>query len=185
MTRDGHVTRSTSPISPDIPRYRPVSGFRHGRPCAGHPRRPAATISVTKKECLLSDVYPDRTVFSRIAGASPAMTPSVPPMPNAEEPTISCRKSEAKLSSSHERSCPSACPDRWRTSRRRRRLRAKGRAKFFPAKIPRNPLKRLVSDERIQGNPSFSNPQKLGFSRPNGHAPRKPKPTGRWDGEGG
>jgi hypothetical protein len=63
-------------------------------------------------------------------------------------------------------------------------LRAKGRAKFFPAKIQRNPLKRRVSDERIQGNPSFSNPQKLGFSRPNGHAPRKPKPTGRWDGEG-
>jgi hypothetical protein len=29
--------------------------------------------------------------------------------------------------------------------------------KFFQ-KIPHKPLKRLDSDERIQGNPSFSNP---------------------------
>jgi hypothetical protein len=41
--------------------------------------------------------------------------------------------------------------------------RAKGREKFIPAKIPRNPLKRLDSDERIQGNPSFSNPLIEGF----------------------
>jgi hypothetical protein len=31
-------------------------------------------------------------------------------------------------------------------------------AKIFPQKISRNPLIRLDSDERIQGNPSFSNP---------------------------
>jgi hypothetical protein len=31
---------------------------------------------------------------------------------------------------------------------------AKGREKFLSAKIRRNPLKRLDSDERIQGNPS-------------------------------
>jgi hypothetical protein len=36
--------------------------------------------------------------------------------------------------------------------------RANGREKFLSAKIPRNPLKMLDSDERIQGNPSFSNP---------------------------
>jgi hypothetical protein len=29
-------------------------------------------------------------------------------------------------------------------------------------------LKSLDSDERIQGNPSFSNPQNLGFSQRNG-----------------
>jgi hypothetical protein len=29
-------------------------------------------------------------------------------------------------------------------------------------------LKSLDSDERIQGNPSFSNPRKRGFSQPNG-----------------
>jgi hypothetical protein len=54
-------------------------------------------------------------------------------------------------------------------------MAAKGREKFLSAKIPRNPLKRLDSDERIQGNPSFSNPHELGFLRPNDHAPRKPK----------
>jgi hypothetical protein len=46
------------------------------------------------------------------------------------------------------------------------RCEALGAARFedeeeqrnFFVKIPRNPLKRLISDERIQGNPSFSNP---------------------------
>jgi hypothetical protein len=51
---------------------------------------------------------------------------------------------------------------------------------FLLAKIQRNPLKMLDSDERIQGNPSFSNPHKQGFSRPNGQEPRKPK-SGRLD----
>jgi hypothetical protein len=50
-----------------------------------------------------------------------------------------------------------------------------GVTKNFSPKIPRNPLISLDSDEGIQGNPSFSNPQKLGFSPPNGEAPRKPK----------
>jgi hypothetical protein len=40
---------------------------------------------------------------------------------------------------------------------------AEGREKFFSPKIHRNPLKSLDSDEGIQGNPSFSNPQKRGF----------------------
>jgi hypothetical protein len=53
--------------------------------------------------------------------------------------------------------------------------RGKAREKFLSAKIQRNPLKRLDSDERIQGNPSFSNPQKRGFSRPKSQEPRKPK----------
>jgi hypothetical protein len=43
------------------------------------------------------------------------------------------------------------------------------------AKFARNQLKRLISDERIQGNPSFSNPHKRGFSHQNGGEPRKPK----------
>src|ERR1700733_14155377 len=57
---------------------------------------------------------------------------------------------------------------------------AKGGAKFLSAKTLRNPLTMLDSDERIQGNPSLSNPHKQGFSRPNGPSPRKPKP-GRLD----
>jgi hypothetical protein len=39
----------------------------------------------------------------------------------------------------------------------------KGREKFLSAKIQRNPLITIDSDERIQGNPSLSNPQNQGF----------------------
>jgi hypothetical protein len=52
----------------------------------------------------------------------------------------------------------------------RRRARIKVSAKFA-----HNQLKRLISDERIQGNPSFSNRHKRGFSHQNGGEPRKPK----------
>jgi hypothetical protein len=41
---------------------------------------------------------------------------------------------------------------------------ARGREKFRFAKIRRNALKRLDSDERIQRNPSFSNPQNRVFA---------------------
>ena len=45
-----------------------------------------------------------------------------------------------------------------------RRLSTPGRAtKNILAKIPRNPLKRLISDERIQGNPRKSNSLSEGF----------------------
>src|ERR1700722_2019875 len=40
---------------------------------------------------------------------------------------------------------------------------------------PRNPLKSLDSDERIQGNPRKSNPHERGSSQQNGQGPRKPK----------
>ena len=33
------------------------------------------------------------------------------------------------------------------------------RTKIFSPKFPHKPLKRLDSDEKIQGNPSFSNPR--------------------------
>jgi hypothetical protein len=39
----------------------------------------------------------------------------------------------------------------------------KGARNLVQAKIQRNPLKTLDSDERIQGNPSLSNPQTHGF----------------------
>jgi hypothetical protein len=52
--------------------------------------------------------------------------------------------------------------------------RAKGRAKIIPAKIQRNPLKRLDSHERIQGNPSFSNPLGRGFLKPMAGAQENP-----------
>jgi hypothetical protein len=39
----------------------------------------------------------------------------------------------------------------------------KGSRNFIFAKIPRNPLKSIDSDERIQGNPRKSNGSCLGF----------------------
>jgi hypothetical protein len=62
---------------------------------------------------------------------------------------------------------------------RRRSRAAKERAKFRSRKIRRNPLKSLDSDERIQGNPSLSNPPKRGLSRSKGQEPRTAKSTGR------
>jgi hypothetical protein len=41
----------------------------------------------------------------------------------------------------------------------------KSAAKIFSTKIPRNPLKRLVSDERLQGNPT----PESGFSQRKAH----------------
>ena len=52
--------------------------------------------------------------------------------------------------------------------------RGKRVTKNFSAKIPRNPLISLVSDERIQGNPSFSNPQKWGFCSERAEAQENP-----------
>jgi hypothetical protein len=50
---------------------------------------------------------------------------------------------------------------------------AKGARKNYLLEISCNQLINLDSDERIQGNPSFSNPQNLGFSPGNGDVPRK------------
>src|SRR5271166_7157832 len=46
-------------------------------------------------------------------------------------------------------------------------------------KIARNPLKRLDSDERIQGNPSFSNPSPAAFRAAKRGHPRKSKSGAR------
>jgi hypothetical protein len=70
--------------------------------------------------------------------------------------TIDSRKSKNQLDSAHEQFCAFVSP---------LPLRTKGHEKFIFVKIPRNPLKSLVSDERIQGNPSFSNPHNQVFWR--------------------
>jgi hypothetical protein len=80
---------------------------------------------------------------------------------------ISCRKSEIELSLPNEQFVPCACrtvgwpfqtlfPD------------DKSARKNLLRRISCNPLINLDSDERIQGNPSFSKPQNLGFSQRNG-----------------
>ena len=51
--------------------------------------------------------------------------------------------------------------------------------KIISPKFPRNPLKRLDSDEEIQGNPRKSNPHWRGFRERNCEGPRQSKPRGR------
>jgi hypothetical protein len=53
--------------------------------------------------------------------------------------------------------------------------REESHEKFPARRIAHNPLKRLISDERIQGNPRKSNPPASALSHPNGGHPRKPK----------
>jgi hypothetical protein len=59
----------------------------------------------------------------------------------------------------------------------RARLRPTARTIKVSAKFARNPLKRLISDERIQGNPSFSNPVPEAQIASNGAWPGNPNPA--------
>jgi hypothetical protein len=56
-----------------------------------------------------------------------------------------------------------------------------GARKNFPRVKPRNPLKSLDSDERIQGNPRQSKAHERRPSQRNGQEPRKPKRIDRTD----
>jgi hypothetical protein len=89
---------------------------------------------------------------------------------------MSCRKSEIKLSLPHEQSIPFACRIVGPPSRRLFRDDKSARKKTS-LKILCNPLISLDSVERIQGNPSFSNPQNLGFSQRNGTFQENPNPV--------
>jgi hypothetical protein len=66
----------------------------------------------------------------------------------------SCRKPETELRSSHEQCSRSE----WLRTRAFRLRTPRGDKKKFCAILPRNPLKSLDSDERIQGNPRKSKP---------------------------
>jgi hypothetical protein len=94
----------------------------------------------------------------------------------ADRAAIPCRKSETTLSLTHETilrffmlrplaPVPPTSP-----------IRPENCENFIFSKIQRNPLKRLDSDERIQRNPSFSNPLFSPFSPWNADRPRKSKP---------
>jgi hypothetical protein len=69
--------------------------------------------------------------------------------------TKDCRKSEIKLNLLYEQSCAFAFQDQWFAPPRCER-RGESAKKKLATKIPYNPLIRLVSDERIQGNPRKS-----------------------------
>ncbi|HLX97257.1 MAG TPA: hypothetical protein VKR62_01050, partial [Roseiarcus sp.] len=89
--------------------------------------------------------------------------------------TISCRKSEAMTDLPHDRS--SSRQGRFHRSAApadRERLE-----KFLSRKISRNPLKSLDSNERIQGNPSVSNPRIGAFQSENAPDQDNPNRTGR------
>jgi hypothetical protein len=92
--------------------------------------------------------------------------------------TIPCRKAETRISSPYEQSCASACPKPWALFRHGSGHGKAPRKKFLRF-CPHNSLKRLDSDERIQGNPRKSNRHDRGISRRNSHAPRKSKPIAR------
>src|ERR1700733_9077613 len=81
----------------------------------------------------------------------------------AARATISCRKSEIRVSLPHEQSCASAWPKIACFRPGVLSTPEKGARNFLSAKKPRNPLKSLDSDERIQGNPRKSNAQKRGL----------------------
>jgi hypothetical protein len=72
--------------------------------------------------------------------------------------SIFLQKIRKCVNSIYEQSCPPIRRDRSLIPPTLPPPRAKARERFLSAKIPRNPLKRFDSDERIQGNPSFSNP---------------------------
>jgi hypothetical protein len=89
--------------------------------------------------------------------------------------TIACRKSEAPVSSPHEQFRASVWPRPPLPSRRLAAPWEKAARKILPTKTPRNPLKSLDSDERIQGNPRKSKAQKRSLQTETRRAPRKPK----------
>src|SRR3984957_20517810 len=61
----------------------------------------------------------------------------------------------------------------------RRQFRGEIARKNFTRFCPRNLLKSLISDERIQGNPRESNTSERGISHRDGHEPRASKRTHR------
>jgi hypothetical protein len=100
--------------------------------------------------------------------------------PFAEESTFSCGNTEAAAKLAL---MDSSAPPRRLTELNSHyhdvRQAREARVKFVPPKIPRNPLKRLISDERIQGNPSFSNPPNQGFLTKRGPIQENPNPRPR------
>src|SRR5580700_10325133 len=100
---------------------------------------------------------------------------------------MSCRKSETEVSLRHE---PSSLSQRQIVGQPLRRLlrdEKSGRKKYFSF-YPRNPLKSLDSDERIQGNPTLiiggfaakrrrSKKTKIGSIRLNGQPAAEKEPN--------
>jgi hypothetical protein len=92
---------------------------------------------------------------------------------------IYCGKSQIGLSLRHDQSVPFRQAKIVGRRSHGSRAGAKGREKFPSAKIQHNPLKRLNSDERIQGNPSLSNPQNQGFRGQTARAQENPNRVDR------
>jgi hypothetical protein len=72
--------------------------------------------------------------------------------------TINCRKSEARVSLAYDDLALSPCRDRGLPMLGAANVQESAQKKTSSL-FPRNPLKSLDSDERIQGNPRESNPQ--------------------------
>ena len=105
---------------------------------------------------------PGHDAFGTALLVCPIPIPQLP-MPNAREPTMSCRKTEVRLSWPHEQFCAFLYQS-WGGHSGAAHSRRQSDRKIFPAKFPHNPLISHDSDERIQGNPRKSNSDFRWFS---------------------
>src|SRR5580704_2516574 len=85
--------------------------------------------------------------------------------------TIDCRKPETRVSLAYEQSCSSISGPPARSGAFKATMGSEINSRFSPC----NPLKRLDSDERIQGNPDESKARERRFWSEKGPAPRKSK----------
>jgi hypothetical protein len=92
--------------------------------------------------------------------------------------TIDCGTSESRLGLLDEQFCASAWPCRLAPFCARI-YNEEEVLKIFVRLIPCNPLISHDSDERIQGNPSFSNPVNRGIPKPKSPGSRNPKRSGQ------
>jgi hypothetical protein len=158
-----------------IPTIRPVSSNALLSPTHRLPRLPTGVLPLGKRKTR-PETAPAWGVTIIASGAIRTRNPAEATLQERRQGggslvraprsanAMSCRKSETRLSLSHDQSCASDGLDRTLPSRRHL---APGKAsrKILLAKNPRNPLKSLVSGERIQGNPRKSNPQERGLQR--------------------
>src|SRR5271167_1489998 len=85
-----------------------------------------------------------------------------------------CGKQQTKVTLPHEQSCDSEDHRPQALVPVPLNAMEKGLRKKFPRFKPRNPLKSLDSDERIQGNPRQSNTHQRGFSQRKGQGQENP-----------
>ena len=153
---------------PDGTEWRRILDFFHRRECSPSSIRPwHNAVSECRPKRLLA--IASRSLMDRIPPDAVPPVNWVLPLERAAcwgpkgmaRTTISCRKSEIRLSLPHEQSCASAWPRPQAPVPALRTPGKRAEKKYSRFKL-RNPLKSLDSDERIQGNPRKSNAHERG-----------------------